>query len=82
MSEDCFWTLQEFTTVAGKPWYALQKQNDGGIVWQFTGYLYEVIELAERIGVVPEELAPITEDEFFARLAVSEQAEDNTRAIA
>jgi hypothetical protein len=35
--------------MAGKPWDALQKQNDGGVVWQFTGYRHEVENLAKRL---------------------------------
>ena len=61
------WTLQEFATVAGKPWFALQKQSDAGILSQWTGYRHEVDELAARLAITPEELPATTEDEFFAR---------------
>jgi hypothetical protein len=61
------WTLQQFTTVAGKPWYALHEQTDAGVERGFTGYRYEMDELAARLGIVPEELEPTTEEEYFSR---------------
>lgn len=61
------WTLQEFATVAGKPWYALQFQSDGGVEIQFTGYRSEMDELAVKLGIEPEELPAIAEDEFISR---------------
>ena len=27
-----FWTLQQFTVICGKPWFALYRQNDQGIL--------------------------------------------------
>ena len=62
------WTLQEFATVAGQPWYALQKQDDAGILSQWTGYRHEVDVIAARLAITPEELPAVSEDEFFARL--------------
>ena len=61
------WTLQEFATVAGKPWFALQKQNDAGILWQWTGYRHEVDALASRLAITPEELPATSEKDFFSR---------------
>lgn len=59
--------LQRFATVAGRPWYALQRQHDGGVTRQWTGYRDEMDELALKLGIAPEELLPITEEEFFSR---------------
>jgi hypothetical protein len=62
------WTLQQFWTgPTGKPWYALQKQTDEGVIYQFTGYRHEIDELCTRHGITPEELPPTTEEEFFRR---------------
>jgi hypothetical protein len=61
------WTFQEFTDIAGRPWFALSEENDAGVVRQFTGYRREMDALAAPLGIVPEELAPIEEGEFFAR---------------
>ena len=63
-----FWTLQQFAIVAGRPWYALQEQNDGGVLAQFTGYRHQMESLAAQLGIVPEELEPTTEEEFYSRL--------------
>lgn len=59
--------LQRFATVAGKPWYALQRQHDGGVAWQWTGYRSEMEEFVSRLGIVPEEREPVTEEEFLSR---------------
>ena len=64
--EGWHWTLQQFTTVCGKPWYALQVQTDAGVLRQWTGYRHEMDELSKKLGVEPEELPPTTEEEFFA----------------
>ena len=61
------WTVQQFTTIAGHPWYALQQHSDGGVLWQFTGYRHEIDALAARLAITPEELPPISEQDFFAR---------------
>ena len=63
------WTVQQFTFVAGRPWFALQQHSDGGVLWQYTGYRHEMDALAVRLGIEPEELDPIGEEEFFARCA-------------
>ena len=63
------WTLQQFCTIARRPWYALQEQTDAGIVRQFTGYRHELETLARQMNITPEELPPITEQEFFRRQA-------------
>jgi hypothetical protein len=65
------WTVQQFATVCGQPWFALQKQNDGGVEWCFTGYRHEVDELARKLGVRPVELGPIAEDEYYRRMATA-----------
>jgi hypothetical protein len=62
------WTLQEFATVAGHSWYALQQQSDADVERQWTGYRYEMDRRAAQLGVTPEVLTPITEDEFLTRL--------------
>ena len=70
------WTLEQFTTIAGKPRYVLEEHCDdgqhllrpsGGVKRQFTGYREELLELAARMGVSPEEGPGITEQEFFRR---------------
>lgn len=66
---DSFWTMQQFTTVAGKPWFALQKQSDKGLLWQFTGYRHEIDRLCIKHGITPVRLPPTTEEEFFCRAA-------------
>lgn len=78
-----FWTLQQFWTgPTGKPWYALQKQNDEGVLWQFTGYRHEVDEICRRFTppIVPEELPPTTEEEFLNRSMGRMPNEPATRA--
>jgi hypothetical protein len=65
--EQSFWTLQAFATVAGRSWYALQRQSDAGIERQYTGYAPELQALAARLGIQPEELGAATEEEFFRR---------------
>lgn len=65
--EENVWTLQQFATVAGQPWFALQFQSDGGVQMQFTGYRHEMDNLAGKLGITPEELPVITEEEYFAR---------------
>jgi hypothetical protein len=70
-----FWTLQQFTVICGKPWYALQRQNDEGVLWQYTGYRHEVDAFCRKHGVTPQELPPTTEEEFFRR-SMGELPED------
>ena len=67
MNPPQLWTVQQFTTIAGHPWYALQQHSDGGVLWQFTGYRHEIDALAARLAITPEELPPISEQDFFAR---------------
>jgi len=67
-SDSGFWTLQQFWTgLTGKPWYALQKQNDEGVIWQFTGYRHEIDAICTKHSITPEELPPTTEQEFLNR---------------
>lgn len=63
------WTLQQFTTLPGGPWLALQEQDDAGIMRQFTGYRHELEAIARQLRVTPQELEPITEQEFLSRAA-------------
>jgi hypothetical protein len=63
------WTLQQFTTVAGKPWYALQQHTDAGVERQYTGYRHEMDALCRELRIVPEALPPTTEEEFLRRWA-------------
>jgi hypothetical protein len=55
------------TTVASHPWFALQQHSDDVVLWQFTGYRNEIDALAARLAITPEELPPISEQDFFAR---------------
>ena len=71
------WTLQQFTTIAGHPWFALQQHNDAGIISQFTGYRHEVDAMCSKHGITPEELDPITEQEFFDRQKSPDEPEDD-----
>lgn len=65
-----FWTLQQFSTgPTGKPWLALQQQNDAGVQWGTTGYRHEIDALCRKHGILPQELEPITEDEYYRRMA-------------
>lgn len=61
------WTLQQIGTTAGKPWYALQRHATGGIEYQATGYFAEMQALAGQLGISPERLPAITEEEFLKR---------------
>lgn len=61
------WTLQEFTSVAGKPWYALQEQSDSGVERQFTGNKQEMDALCRKHRIRPQELPQTTEEEFLNR---------------
>lgn len=65
--KDRFWTLQQFTTVAGQPWYALQQHSDGGVERQYTGYEHEMTALCRKLRVTPQVLPPTTEEEFLSR---------------
>jgi hypothetical protein len=81
MADDAgvFWTLQQFWTgPTGKPWYALQKQNDEGVLQQFTGYRHEIDAICKEYGITPEELPPTTEEEFLKR-AMGELPDDPHR---
>jgi hypothetical protein len=42
------WTLQQFATVDGKPWFALQKHNDGGVILHVTGWRHEIEKLCQQ----------------------------------
>ena len=73
-SGSIIWTLQEFTQVAGKPWFALQEHTDAGVQRQFSGYKHELAALCRKLRISPERLAPTTEEEFIKR-QVEEQGE-------
>jgi len=76
------WTLQQFWTgPTGKPWYALQKQTDEGVIWQYTGYRHEVEAICRRVNppIVPQELPPTTEEEFLRRAMGKMPEEPATR---
>jgi hypothetical protein len=61
------WTLQQFSEVAGKPWYALAERDEtGNVVRQFTGYRGEMDEFARQYGLKPRELPAIAESQFLA----------------
>jgi hypothetical protein len=57
----------------GRPWYALVKHSDAGPEWGATGHCYEMEALARKLGITPEELAPIGEEEYLARLMDEEE---------
>lgn len=72
MSNDgTHWTVQQFSTVAGRPWFALQKHNDAGVIWQATGYRHEMETLCRNHSITPDELKPINEAEFNRRSQTS-----------
>ena len=61
-----YWTLHQFWTgPTGQPWYALQQQNDQGVLWQITGYRHEVDAICQKRGIAPEESPTTTEAEFL-----------------
>jgi hypothetical protein len=61
-----YWTLQQFWTgPTGQPRYALQQQNDRGVLLQVTGYGHEVDAICQERGTTPEELPLTTEAEFL-----------------
>jgi hypothetical protein len=65
-SDGSFWTLQQFWTgPTGLPWYALQKQNDKGVIWGTTGYRHQLEPIWQKLGVTPQELPPISEEEYL-----------------
>lgn len=70
------WTLQQFSTINGKPYYALQQHNDSGVVWQCTGYRHEIDAVTTKHRITPELLDPIDEEEFYSR-AVTTEAPEN-----
>jgi hypothetical protein len=74
------WTLQQFTTLAGKAWFALQRHNDSSVVQQITGYSHEIEQHLEQMGITPEVLPSTTEEEFLKRGMVDREldAADNT----
>ena len=62
------WTLQQFATgPTCEPWYALQRQNDAEVLWQFTGYRHEIDAICKKYGIAPKELPPTAEEEFLKR---------------
>jgi hypothetical protein len=65
------WTIQRFTTVAGRPWFALHKQDDSGVIWAITGYRWEIDAFIRQHGIQAEELPGITEEEYFSRMEVA-----------
>ncbi len=68
------WTLQEFTQIAGKLWYALQRHSDAGVQRQYTGFEHEMTALCRTLCITPERLPRTTEEEFLKR-ATEEQGE-------
>lgn len=64
------WTVQQFSVgPTGLPWLALQKHSDAGVEYQYTGHRWEIDNICAELGIIPEELAPISEQEFYARAA-------------
>jgi len=62
------WTLQQFNTIGGQPWMALQEHaTDGSVTRQLTGYEHEVRELATHLQVTPLELPATTQVEFLSQ---------------
>jgi hypothetical protein len=61
------WTLQQYTMVAGHPWFALQHRVGGKLIRQYNGYRGEMEDLARRLKVRPRILPPTTEKKFFSR---------------
>ena len=70
MTPPQLWTVQQFTTVAGHPWYALQQHSDGGVLWQYTGYRHEIDALAEETPM-PAEFTVPGENQLSAALDVA-----------
>jgi len=61
------WTLQQFSEVAGKPWYALAERDEkGNVVRQFTGNRGEMDEFARQHGLKPRELPATAESQFLS----------------
>jgi hypothetical protein len=61
-----YWTLQQFCAgPTGRPWCAVQQQNDQGVLWPFTGYRHEVEAICQKRGITPEELPTTSEAEFL-----------------
>ena len=76
------WTIQQFTEVAGRSWYSLQQRNEEGeIQKQFTGYRTEMDELANKLNVKPKELAPTTEEKFYESLSRPELDKEMGRQL-
>ncbi len=73
------WTLQQFTEINNKPYYALQRHSDAGVMWQCTGYRYEINAVMAAHRITPELLDPIAEDDFFARFETPQEPDDFTR---
>lgn len=61
------WTLQEFSTnPVGEPWLALRETDEQGEVLRaFTGTREELNQIITEAQLKPEELAPITEAEYY-----------------
>lgn len=62
-----YWTVQQFAVIAGRPWYALQERIGNDAIQQFTGHRSEIDALCCKFNIVPEELKPVTEEEFYSR---------------
>jgi hypothetical protein len=65
--EGTYWTVQQFATIAGKPWYALQQREGDHAIQQFTGNRDEINRLCGKFRITPRALEPVTEEEFFSR---------------
>jgi len=63
------WTLQQFTEVAGEPWYVLQEYSTGFVERQWTGGLREIDALVHKMGIAPEKLPPTTGKQFYRRFS-------------
>lgn len=77
------WTIQQFAEVGGQSWHVLQQRNEQGEVQkQFTGYRPEMEELASRLNVKPKELAATTEEKFYESLSRPELEKEMGRQFA
>lgn len=75
-----FWTVQQFTTLPGGPWYSLHKQNDDGVQWGMTGYRQGIDAFLQKHRITAQELSPITEAEYYRRMSGDLPEEPDTRA--
>jgi hypothetical protein len=65
------WTIRQYAVLHRTPMFALTASDHNGVMLSFSGTRQEMDEAARLQGAKPEELPPITEEEFFSQAAAN-----------